>query len=133
MIHINFALHGEVLYIFAAMFSSTILGLSARYIFWTGAKREDEKAAYGWPGMAYQFWFNFLGSAIGWVCFAVFLRAFFELKIDKLTFVHYIYLMTGGMGMAGLLPQALSIVSSATGDILQRMVRAALPDNKMPL
>jgi len=37
------------------------------------------------------------------------------------------------MGMAGLLPQALSIVSSATGDILQRMVRAALPDKKMPL
>lgn len=105
-----------------ALFSSLTLAVTARYIFFS----ELQRSAENFYQKCWQTWFNFVGSMVGWLCLSVFLKSFTTLGINKIGFIHLLFLMVGGIGVSGLLPLIFKSVVDAVGDVMMRVVKIVL-------
>lgn len=119
---ISLHLDGGKVYWTMALFSSLTLAVTARYIFFS----ELQRSAENFYQKCWQTWFNFVGSMVGWLCLSVFLKSFTTLGINKIGFIHLLFLMVGGIGVSGLLPLIFKSVVDAVGDVMMRVVKIVL-------
>jgi len=87
--------------------SSLFYGWKAVIIF--GYPEKDKKLpehANSW--WIHQFWFNFIGSFVGWFLIILFIYILTKTNIEKITLAHLLILLFGTLGITGLLPAFLA-------------------------
>lgn len=93
--------------LFFGFVASLIYGWKAVIIF--GYPEEKEKLpehANSW--WVHQFWFNFVGSMLGWFFVIISIYTIKTISIEKITITHVLILILGILGVTGLLPSLIS-------------------------
>ncbi len=84
---------------------SVYLGWKAREIFSEIPKEDWIKRPKSWR--LHQFWFNFIGSFVGWLILLGLFIYFRGSGMKEIGFYHFIFLFIGVMGVVGWLPMGL--------------------------
>ena len=116
---INFFLNN---YFYIGLLCSLFYGIFAERIFGSKKQQEEAKKEFGALGHIHQFWLNFIGSAIGWFSFFVFILVLQKIGIENISFSHILLLLIGTLGIIGWLPLTLMGAIQSLATIIKRLI-----------
>lgn len=116
---INFVLGN---YIWLALGCSLFYGFFAERIFGNKIQREEAEKEFGWLGHIHQFWLNFVGSAVGWFSFYLFINVLKDIGLKGISFSYILLLVIGTIGIIGWLPLTLMGVIKSLTDVVKRLI-----------
>src|SRR6266852_4249707 len=110
----------------AALGFSMFYGLGARSMF-TSSAVDSQMVTWwrtAWPYKMHQFWFNFVGSLVGWGCAWPLLEGF-RRNPHKPEFqaAHALYFIVAFLGITGWLPYAMAGLASSLKAIAEKVAK----------